>query len=266
MTNISVTKPTSAVLDGDIIVYRAAYWADKEGIDYLQARLLNDIKDWTPEGCTNVCVAMSCSVSNNFRKALWPLYKSNRADQVKPTCLYEAYGILQELPGICIYKEANLEADDLIGLSTSADTSIGVTIDKDLVSTPGWHWNPHKQEAPVYVPEDQANSFFLQQWLTGDSTDNIWGLWKWGPVKAKAFLKDKTFEEAVQGIWNLYLEEDWTKRPEERLPPLNKEEYALAQARSVRILRNGEFNRETKEVSLWKPPLTKVLEANMETK
>ena len=51
-----------------------------------------------------------------------------------------------------------------------------------------------------------------------------------------------------------YLNEDWDKRPETRLPvDITKEEYALSQARCVRILRSGDYNKETKEINLWLP-------------
>lgn len=250
---MDLDKPTSVVLDGDLLVFRAAYWADKEGIDELEGRLQNDIKMWTPPGCTTICVALSCSSRNNFRRKFWPFYKETRKKQEKPACLYDAYGILQEIPGICIYKESILEADDIIGIEASSGRSIGVSLDKDLLSTPGWHWNPSKQKAPEFITEDKANETFVKQWITGDSTDNVWGLWKVGPKKAEIITQGINYDEMVKKVWQLYLEEDWTKRPQERIPEGNKEDFALAQARSVRILRTGDFNKETKEIKLWSP-------------
>ena len=41
---------------------------------------------------------------------------------------------------------------------------------------------------------------------------------------------------------------------------MTKEEFAISQARSVRILRNGEFNTVNKDISLWNLPITEVLE------
>ena len=56
----SQPRPDVAVLDGDIIAYRAAFWADQEGIEYLAERMEHDVKAWTPVGVTKVYVAISC--------------------------------------------------------------------------------------------------------------------------------------------------------------------------------------------------------------
>ena len=64
-------KPKIAIIDADILVYRAAFWADAEGIDELPSRLKHDIKQWTPRGCQPV-LALSCPRSQNFRRRLWP--------------------------------------------------------------------------------------------------------------------------------------------------------------------------------------------------
>ena len=47
-------KPNKCVLDGDILAFKAACWADIEGVDYLEDRLKEDIRLWTPEGCDEV--------------------------------------------------------------------------------------------------------------------------------------------------------------------------------------------------------------------
>ena len=43
-------RPDVAVLDGDILCYRVAFWADQEGVEYLEERLEHDVKAWTPSG------------------------------------------------------------------------------------------------------------------------------------------------------------------------------------------------------------------------
>jgi hypothetical protein len=146
-----------------------------------------------------------------------------------------------------------LEADDLIGMMVSSGKAIGITVDKDLRQVPGWHWNPDKETEPVLVSQEDADKFFYQQWMTGDSTDNIWGLWKVGPAKAKKVLDSNPREEWEQVILKMYEEEDWDKRPENKRPTLDRTEFALSQARCVRILRDGDYNKETKEISLWTP-------------
>ena len=73
-----MTKPTTAIIDGDIIAYRSAYWADGEGIDDLPARIKSDLKKWTPSGCDEAIVAMSCPREYNYRREFWPKYKAHR--------------------------------------------------------------------------------------------------------------------------------------------------------------------------------------------
>jgi len=260
---MTLTKPNKAILDGDILVYRAAYWADVEGIDGLEDRLALDIKRWTPRGCNSVCIATSCSRDDNFRKLHWSLYKEHRNTQEPPKSLKVVHEIMKDVHDHCYEREDFLEADDIIGMATSSYTHVGVSIDKDLVSTPGWHWNPDKQPEPVFVTVEEADNKFLEQWITGDSTDNVWGLWKWGPVKAKKFLlslKDYTMIDKEKAIMEEYLKEDWSKRPKDRVPTISHFDFALSQARCVRILRSGDFDLSSKALSLWKSPITEVLE------
>lgn len=247
--------PHKAILDGDIIAYRAAFWADSEGVEDLPDRIAADLKAWTPNGIdpSNVIVAMSCPRENNYRRDFWPLYKEHREGVKRPDSMeYSIECIYDELPKN-VHCVARLEADDLIGIMVSSGQAIGVTVDKDLRSVPGWHLNPDKETEIVFVSEAEADAFFYQQWMTGDSTDNIFGLWRVGPAKAKKVLAEHDPSEWDQVVMDMYLNEDWDRRPENKQPNMSKEEFALAQARCVRILRAGEYNKATKEVSLWEP-------------
>ena len=76
----------------------------------------------------------------------------------------------------------------------------------------------HGHTVPVEVTKEDANHYFYQQWMTGDTTDNIWGLWKVGPVKAKKILENTPIELWDQTIMDMYQEEDWAKRPENKRP------------------------------------------------
>ncbi len=249
-------KPTTAILDGDIIAYRVAFWAESEGIEEIPYRLLTDFKQWTPDGVDKTIIAMSCPRSKNYRRDFWPKYKQHRDSTVVPDALaytiesiYEV-GEENDMPVKCVDR---LEADDLIGIMTSAGKAVGVTIDKDLRQVPGWHLNPDKEEEPVYISQEEGDAFFYEQWMSGDSTDNIYGLWKVGPKKAQKILEQTPKEEWDQTILNLYLNEDWDKRPEEKRPDMDRKDFALAQARCVRILRAGDYNKKSKEILLWSP-------------
>lgn len=241
-----------AILDGDIIAYRAAFWADVEGIDELPGRIKKDLEAWTPPDVSKVYVAMSCPRSNNYRRDFWPRYKQHRDDFKSPDSMSVAIETIYSLAETrCVDR---LEADDLIGMLVSSGRAIGVTVDKDLRQVPGWHWNPDKEPEPVQVSQEDADFYFYQQWMTGDTTDNIWGLWKVGPAKAKKVLSATPKEDWDQVIMTMYQEEDWAKRPEEKRPlEMFREEFALSQARCVRILRDGDYNKDTGEIRLWSP-------------
>lgn len=246
--------PTTAILDGDIIAYRAAFWADAEGIEDLPGRINQDIKNWTPQGVDTVYVAMSCPRNKNFRRMFWPEYKKHREDFKSPDSMPIALETIYAVENTSVRCVDHLEADDLIGMLVSSGQAVGVTVDKDLRQIPGWHWNPDKESEPLLVSGEEADKYFYQQWMTGDTTDNIWGLWKVGPAKAKKFLEKHPQEEWDTKIMEMYQDEDWAKRPEEKRPlDMFRKDFALAQARCVRILRHGDYDKDNNTINLWCP-------------
>lgn len=246
MTKISEEKrPDTAILDGDILCYRAAFWADQEGIDELPVRIDHDIKAWTPMGVKKVFIAMSCPRAKNYRRDFWESYKAHRdARKQTPDCMEYAIELIHENE---IIEVDRLEADDLMGMGASSGKSIAVTIDKDLRSVPGWHWNPDKEQTPVMVDEYTADLNFHKQWITGDTTDNIPGIWKWGPAKAEKWLKyihPRNWSAAVLAAYDQAKDANGNKY---------NYDYCLAMARCVRILRDGEYNKKTNTINLYSP-------------
>lgn len=244
MSKKSKKSPKTAILDGDILCYRAAFWAESEGVEYLEERIQHDVKAWTPQGVTKIYIAMSCPRTKNFRRTVWPDYKAHR-DVNKQTPEHLSYaeeiiGRYSLIIGDCY------EADDIMGMRCSTNRAIAVTIDKDLRGVPGWHWNPDKEPEPVYVDSNTANFNFHIQWLTGDSTDNIPGIWKCGPAKAAKILEGVPPDQWTAKVLEAYsLAKDKDGNP-------YPEGYALAMARCVRILRHKELDKK-KQPILWLP-------------
>jgi len=92
----------------------------------------------------------------------------------------------------------------------------------------------------------------MKQVLTGDTVDNYKGCPGIGPKKADEFLMPVheallglTVEEHLAALWvtvtMVYESKGFTA------------EDALIQARCARILRHGDYNFTTEEVTLWKP-------------
>ena len=243
--------PKLAVLDGDILAYRAAWWADKEGVDLLEGRLHKDVAEWSSFS-EQTLVSFSCSREDNYRRDYFPLYKRNRTTRAEPECLKHAKDILKE--GWSCISRPRIEADDIMGMMASGGLGLAVTIDKDLKSVPGWHYNPDKDDKPVLITEEEADLFLYVQWLSGDLTDNIFGAWNWGPKKSEKILKSIPREEWDAQVFSIYKE---FPRPDnkaiEEISAMESDEFALSQAICVRILREGEYNKETKEVVPWIP-------------
>jgi 5'-3' exonuclease len=236
---MKTTKPNLAVLDGDIIAYKAAAWADIEGVDELEGRLNSDVERWVPETCTDFLLTFSCNRKDNFRREHLKSYKAHREGTAQPDCLEYAKELLEESYR-CRYVP-RLEADDLMGIAASSGKAIAITIDKDLKGVPGWHFNPDKDSEVRYISEEEADRFFAQQIISGDSTDGIPGL----PGKGIKFFEKEIlrfdYEDWFQEIWWAFEEHGYSM------------DYFLQQARCVRILRDGEYSKENQSIHYWTP-------------
>lgn len=217
------------------MAYRAAFWADQEGIEWLENRIQDDIRRWTPPDCTDVVVALSCRRDDNFRRSFLPQYKMHRSDRPNPDSLQDALQCLRD--NAVVHSQPGLEADDLMGIAKASLKAVCVTIDKDLRQVPGYYWvpplDPDSPETEVgYTPVDEADLFFHRQWITGDSTDNIPGIWKMGPKKAEALLGATSQKNHTALVLSLY----------ERRKTKDGGRYtlddAIAMGRAVRILRS----------------------------
>lgn len=146
---------------------------------------------------------------NNFRNDLVDYYKANRKDARKPKWYNEIREYLIEFWGAEVID--GMEADDAMGIAqwntshlqlgkvtaflTKEDhQTIICTLDKDLDCIPGWHYNWVKR-SKYWVTEDEATKFYYTQLLTGDSTDNITGVPKCGPVTARKILDGADTED-----------------------------------------------------------------------
>jgi len=104
----------------------------------------------------------------------------------------------------CIHQWKDWDSHQYINKEQDSKTCI-VHVDKDLNMLPGWHFNPHKGEPPYYVDELMGWKFFYKQVLTGDSNDNIPGLFKVGPAKANKLIDPcNTLSEMYGVVFDTY--------------------------------------------------------------
>ena len=114
-------------------------------------------------------------------------YKGNRDPTHKPFHY-------NEMRQYCIERLAaeigdNLEADDMLGINQTETTCIA-SLDKDLDMIPGahYHW---KKKIMYTVSVPDANTWYYTQLLTGDPTDNIYGMRGIGQKRAAVYLQKK---------------------------------------------------------------------------
>jgi len=241
-------KPRKAFLDGDILAYQTAFWAEVNDPDDFPIKLEKLVKQWTPDGVDGITIALSCSRVDNFRRNIWPDYKANREDLYIPEYLLDVKDHMRykykckELP--------SLEADDILGIYTYSNKAIAVTIDKDLKGVCGWHYNPRKDEELRFITKKEARRFFFEQWMTGDSVDGLPGLWRIGPKTAQKML-----EEWDEGDWEGCIIELYTSdkyKPKKKYD-MSSKDVAVAMAQCVNILTTETYNLKTNKISLWVP-------------
>ena len=210
-----------ALVDGDIVLHRCGYASDNDPLGIALARtdemldiMLNDLKADSFE------VYMSDNYTNNFRYCIDPNYKANRKDQVRPVWYKEIKEHLFDKWNAEL--SLGMEADDSLGIRQTEELykfdpdssfwdqpqflpSVICSIDKDLLQIPGSHYNFVKKEGRYVSPVEGTRQLYLQM-LIGDTSDNIKGVDKIGPVKAGKLLNhiDDEYEmfEIVQGLYN----------------------------------------------------------------
>lgn len=231
-------------IDGDIVLYRAAFasekvvpaddWAIPVGdLREARERVLADLEAYREELCDPDCVVALTDPNDNWRAELYPEYKQNRRHGLeRRPVLWEPLRdwLVAELGALFI---PTLEADDVLGLH--AGDGIIVSEDKDLRTIPGRLYNPRTRTLDV-ITEEEANRNHLLQTLIGDSTDNYPGCPGVGAVRAA-----KIVEGGWEAVVEAYVQAGLT------------DEDALVQARIAYILRPGDYDEETQEVRLWCP-------------
>lgn len=200
-------KIKTLLWDADILFYRASakHWDATERAIEAALETLRYINDIFDPSKTKLYI----SGSKNFRKTIYPEYKANRLKMERPPCLEEVKQWFIDNSYVEPVVD-HLEADDLLGLNQEEDTCI-VSIDKDLLMIPGWHYN-HVKDELCYVSEWAGIYQFYYQLLVGDPTDNIRGAKGIGKAKATKILAHCTTErelrEAVEDHFSCFEELD----------------------------------------------------------
>lgn len=237
------------IIDGDILLYKTLLATQVEytedGDEYTYINSLTDFKRSVGEQIDNLlrelktdsfCIALSDDL--NFRKEVYPGYKANRKDVVKPVGFKAAKRFLAK--EYMTVRRPGLEADDVMGITATKPDNIGgiiiVSDDKDMRTIPG---RLYRNGTVEEIDVEEADMNFFVQVLTGDSTDNYPGCPGIGPKKAMDILAKpgETWENIVRAYASAGLTEN----------------DAVTQARLARILRWEDWDTETKKPKLWTP-------------
>jgi len=197
------------IIDGDVLVYMSIWGSNtleeaktKFGIN------LNDVVTST----FSTDYVMAIGGPDNFRIDLYSEYKGNRkkAKDNRPNWFGDLKSwVVNHYDGAI--ETDNCEADDIVRVwALEADEAciprVVTSVDKDLDCIAGNHYNP-RTRVIYQICEERAERFYWQQILTGDSVDNIPGLFRCGPVKAKKILEDSlTHNELMAAVCVAYEE------------------------------------------------------------
>lgn len=130
-------------------------------------------------------------------------YKGNRTGRETPVLFYALKAYAQRFWGF--YEVAPLEADDLVALYSSAESTI-CSPDKDVLKQiPGKHYNYQKNDF-VITSESEAREFLWLQAIAGDSVDGIPGVPGAGMKTAEKALLDTFSDDFPLQVLKLYLE------------------------------------------------------------
>ncbi|MHC0508779.1 hypothetical protein [Achromobacter aegrifaciens] len=244
------------LIDGDEAIYKACVikvkeidWDSDDGEDVerlptlqeAKRKLVDLVDSWlVAAGCDESTFVISPPTRGLFRRGLFPAYKSGRSAKPDIYADLEAWAIKRWdavwYPG--------LEADDTLGFLSGKGTTI-LSTDKDMKTVPGRLYIP-KADKIMTISQDRADHWWMMQTLMGDTTDGFDGCVGCGPKGA---------EDVLLGGSTM---KHWWPAVERRFEEPKKGKYkgvsqtrkdALVQAQLSRILRPGEYDPKTGDVS-----------------
>lgn len=174
------------------------------------------------DGCGSDNYQIYVHGGGNFREEIYPEYKANRKDMRRPHHLEAVKQYLVDQWGAILVHDQ--ETDDKLGIEQMKEfngldpiddqNTIIISHDKDLDCIPGWHYRvkrgvPTDQGETYFVDTFESWKNFFKQCLTGDSTDNIPGMYKiLGKKATKKYLNQidecLTSDEMYQIVDTIY--------------------------------------------------------------
>lgn len=249
-------KIQELIIDGDLLVYRFSHsnqrnvdWDDgvttshADG-DAAKVELDSFVQGLMEATGTNHCTIALSDNEGSFRKDLCPEYKARRGEVRRPMLYTYLRELLKQEYGAIIYPR--MEGDDVCGILATDPwghdgAAVIASIDKDLLTVPGLHYNwTHDEPEVFHVTNTEAAWNFYTQVLTGDHTDGYRGIPGVGPKRAEKLLKGAS----LATVWRDVIVPAYEKAGLD-------EATALMYARCAWILRNGDYEKGA--IRLWTP-------------
>lgn len=254
-----------ALIDGDIITHRVGFTTenDPEGIAQVRCDEMLDgiLMDTNSD---EFQVWLSDSKEENFRYKIDPSYKANRIAPKPKHYDFLKEHVIKNWGARIAY---GMEADDALGIGQKKDyalasthggvgfakgTTVICSIDKDLLTIPGLHYNFVKKEWTEQT-ENKAFLSFYRSIMIGDVADNIKGIYGVGPKKAEKILpKWVSEEDAIKKVFAAYT--DWIRKDKG-----NPHEAIEMIRRNGRLLKIKQQENEP----LWDSPYLNQMEEQM---
>ena len=284
------TEIDYALIDADIIVYRSGFAAEhtyytlsweNEAIEFDGKRALNEfvkkheLVEYEVESRIHIeplshalrtvkttisaiikatkpaDIKLYLTSGDNFRHDLATIakYKGNRDDMRRPKHYLDIRKYITKYYDTTVCE--GIEADDALA-DAQTDRTVLCSIDKDLLQVEGKHYNWVTDTKTLITPETGMRKLWCQV-LTGDTTDNIPGIFKCGPVTAKKWLEDCTNEEEYLAIciekWTEYLNGDLPKHtPPDWLLGIEKDKYGYARWDDDKVMQWSTAEEIVKEI------------------
>ena len=225
-----------ALIDSDILCYRVGFATNEDTPEAALSTMAIFLEDLVLFDLIDVDgYELYLTGKDNYRKeiAVTAPYKGNRTDKEKPVHLQLLRDYLVSAWDAKVSEGQEADDDIAIRATELGDEALIVSLDKDFNQVPGWHYNFVKKEKS-YVNAEDGLRFFYSQILTGDSADNIKGIFRVGPVKAAKMLANAKTERELYAV-------------------------CVEAMGAERVLENGRLlwlRRE--EGQLWEPPVEEV--------
>lgn len=209
-----------ALIDGDCLKYACGFASDAnaramgephEDLSFCLQGVKKTIESILKNAEADEYVII-LSNKGSYRTDAFPEYKANRDPAHKPVWFKEIHDYLVEKHH-AVFSEEGDEADDALGIAQCSgmygDTII-CTLDKDLDMIPGLHYNfskNRKAHGIYHITEEEGDRLFYKQLITGDSTDNIPGIYKkFGKKATKKILAPIDSMVSVDAMYEYVLD------------------------------------------------------------